>query len=522
MMNISPFKPGDKVVAYCRYSGGEEQGLKNTSTDEQEAAIRKYCEQAGLDLVKVYADPFVSGRSTKGRERYLEMMSDLLHTKRKKTGIEGLIAWDFERVHRNYDQAQLDAARLRMAGYKIYSLQQPIVDSGPFAHVLEAMYFASAQNQSDMISADVKRALQYNFKTYKVIPRSCIPDGWIAVKVDMGLYSDGTRRTGYRAEPDPLMIGPIREAVSARLSGAPIREIKHLLGKKFSDHPEKVEKLMMKPLLYGSMTYGDTTIENYCTPIIDKETFDRLQIANKSGKAKVRRPGSGAYSTDRALLCNLCWCGVCGERVYIERRKANGKLYETYYCNHKHSNWRKNVLDDLVRSAAVDILTGKKYEESKEMLLNRLRKAKPQEEDPSVIMDEIANIDKMLDGLTEAIALMPASRALALKLADLEAKRENLTARLKKPAERQFEGLDEVIDKMRDYTLSVLKDEKSSTDDLRSALSLFVSAVVTYPNGEVVIRYTLPGLANFGGELSGLPTAPPEGEGIYTQIKLRA
>ena len=76
--NISPFSAGDKVVGYCRYSGGEEQGLKNTSTDEQEAAIRKFCEQNELILVKVYADPFVSGRSTKGRDHYLEMMSDLL------------------------------------------------------------------------------------------------------------------------------------------------------------------------------------------------------------------------------------------------------------------------------------------------------------------------------------------------------------------------------------------------------------------------------------------------------------
>ena len=71
----SPFNTGDKVVAYCRYSGGEEQGLKNTSTDEQEAAIRRFCAENGLDLVKVYADPFVSGRSTKGREHYLEMLT---------------------------------------------------------------------------------------------------------------------------------------------------------------------------------------------------------------------------------------------------------------------------------------------------------------------------------------------------------------------------------------------------------------------------------------------------------------
>lgn len=61
----SPFQQGDKIVAYCRYSEGDEQGLKNTSTDEQEAAIRKFCDANGLEVVKVFADPFASGRSIK-------------------------------------------------------------------------------------------------------------------------------------------------------------------------------------------------------------------------------------------------------------------------------------------------------------------------------------------------------------------------------------------------------------------------------------------------------------------------
>ena len=60
---FSPFSAGDKVVAYCRYSEGDNQGLKNTSTEEQEHAIRQFCTQNGLELVKVYADPFASGRS---------------------------------------------------------------------------------------------------------------------------------------------------------------------------------------------------------------------------------------------------------------------------------------------------------------------------------------------------------------------------------------------------------------------------------------------------------------------------
>ena len=497
--------------------------MKNQSTEEQAEAIRRFCDQNGLELVRIYADPFASGRSVAKRDHYLEMLSYLLKGKKRVDGIAGLVVWDWERWGRNFDQAQLDAARLRMAGYKIHSLQQPIIDEGPFARVLEAMYFASAQNQSDMISADVKRALQNNFTKWRVIPRSCIPDGWVPVPVQMGFLSDGTPRVGYRAEPDPDLVAPIRQAIEARIAGTPISEIKHLLGVKFADHPKKVERLFEKPILYGSFTYGGTTIEDYCTPIIDRETYDRLQVANRSGKTKIRKPGSGAWSKDRAMLSGLLYCGVCGERVYINRRKAKGKVYETYYCNHKHSNFRRELLDEVIISAAIDILTGEKYDAAKTKLIEAMKQTDAQrDEDRGEILTEIMKLDKKLDNLTDAIADAPHSASLLLKLADLEAKRDNLTAKLTKPTEARYEALDGVLDDLRNNTLAVLQNEKSSVDDLRTALSLFISAVYLYPNGDVEISHSIPGLSQVESELSGLPTAPPEAELIYSQTVIKA
>ena len=98
--NTSPFSPGDKVVCYCRYSEGDDQGLKNTSVDEQEQAIREFCSANSLQLVQVFADPFASGRSVAKRDKYLEMLSFLLHGK-KKQDIAGVILWDYERYGRN-------------------------------------------------------------------------------------------------------------------------------------------------------------------------------------------------------------------------------------------------------------------------------------------------------------------------------------------------------------------------------------------------------------------------------------
>ena len=518
--NASPFQSGDKVVAYCRYSGGEEQGLKNTSTDEQEAAIRQFCEQNNLILVKVYADPFVSGRSTKGREHYLEMLSDLLHKKQKDTGIKGLVAWDFERIHRNFDQAQLDGARLRMAGYKIYSLQQPIVDTSPFAKVMEAMYFASAQNQSDMISADVRRALQSNFKKYKVIPRSCIPDGWIAVQVDMGSYSDGKPRVGYKAEPDPELAPKIREAIDKRMHGATLVEMREIIGGIF-ENKQKVymKRLMVKQLLYGQMTYGGCTMEDYCEPIIDKDTYTKLQLYNKYAPREHERP-QGHYSENRPLLSGMLFCGVCGKKAFLDRRKAKGKLYETYYCNDKHIGFLREILDNLVIEKGIELLSSEQYQNDVNAIVDGLKSPFESHMDNLSIQAEIAKIDRKIARISSAIEDSDnAPVTLVKRLSELEKQRAELVTECNQLDDTNSrDRILEEADRLRLLIIETLQNEKSTTDELRDALSLFIHSVVIYPENRVLIRHTLPGIVPVASNTSGEVTAPPLGVSIYSQL----
>lgn len=518
-MNASPFQPGDRVVGYCRYSGGEEQGLKNTSTDEQEQAIRAFCEQNGLVLVKVYADPFVSGRSTKGRDHYLEMMSDLLHEKRKKNDVKGCLVWDWERMHRNVDQAMLDASRLRMAGYKIYSLQQPIVDNGPFARVMEAMYMASAQNQSDMISADVRRALQSNFQKYKVIPRSCIPDGWIPVPVDMGFYSNGQPRKGYRAEPDPDLAPRIKNAIEKRMEGATIEEMTMIIGGIFAGkQKEYIRRLMLKPLLFGTMTYGGTTMEDYCTPIIDKDTYDRLQLYNEYAPKEHEKP-QGHYSKNRPLLSGLLYCGVCGKKAFLDRRRAKGRLYETYYCNDKHVGFRREILDKFVIEKGIELLSDEQYRKDVRSITEALKTPFASQPDNLSITAEIAKIDRKIARISSAIEDSDdAPATLVKRLSELEKERADL---MSQTATADPDVTDRILteaDRLRLSILEVLKNEKSGLEEIRTALSLFVASVVIYPEHRVLIRYTLPGFAEVASTTTRKVTAPPLGVAGYSQL----
>jgi DNA invertase Pin-like site-specific DNA recombinase len=68
----SPFQPGDLVVAYLRDSGHEDQEL---SVEQQEAAIRAWCDDQQLILTRLFIDAAAPGSSTGGRGQFLEMIS---------------------------------------------------------------------------------------------------------------------------------------------------------------------------------------------------------------------------------------------------------------------------------------------------------------------------------------------------------------------------------------------------------------------------------------------------------------
>ena len=515
----SPFNRGDRVVAYCRYSEGDEQGLRNVSTEEQADAIRKFCTDEGLELVQIFADPFASGRSVAGREHYLEMLSVLL--KKKHPDIQGVVLWDYERYGRNYDRAQYDTAALRMAGYKLYSMQQPITDGGPFAKVLESMYFASAQNQSDMISADVRRALRSNFEKHKVIPRSNIPLGWCAVPVSMGYYSDGHERIGYKAEPDPIISPKIRQAINKRLSGGSLDDCLEILDGVFKTR-WLLSRLFMKTLLYGSMTYGGVTITDYCEPIISRETFNALQVYNASQPHKTpRRVGAGAFSNKRAMLSGLLYCGVCGEPVYINRRKSKGHLYESYYCNHRHIGIRADSLEIFIITCVIDLLSGSRYEIAKRTLVEATQKGVDAPYSAEGYKSTLDRIDKQIDTLTEAIADAGAVRSLILKLKSLEQEREMVVSEMERADSIEPDKVEQAMDRMRGEVIAILKNEKSDTELIRTALSLFIQSITITEQGDIIIRHTLPGYSQVVSNNGECVSAPPCDEYAGAQLVTR-
>ena len=137
-----------------------------------------------------------------------------------------------------------------------------------------------------------------------------------------------------------------------------------------------------------------------------------------------------------------------------------------------------------------------------------------------MINTEIAKIDRKIARISSAIEDSDEAPATLVKrLSELEKQRAEYAQSLQ-PSD-DIDTRDKILeecDRIRHSILEVLKNEKSTTEELRNALSLFIHSVVIYPDNKVLIRHTLPGFGKVAGTNSGDVTAPLRAVSRYSQL----
>lgn len=130
---------------------------------------------------------------------------------------------------------------------------------------------------------------------------------------------------------------------------------------------DAVRKLMRRETIAGMFVYNRRYVhkgkelirpeeewivaENHHEPIIDKETFERLQMANKA-----RSTGHKDADNERWLLSGLVYCTHCGSKMVGRyKKKPSGREYFHYVCSNYlkkaacfHHYIERNTLEDYV------------------------------------------------------------------------------------------------------------------------------------------------------------------------------
>lgn len=113
--------------------------------------------------------------------------------------------------------------------------------------------------------------------------------------------------------------------------------------------------------------------ENTHPPLISKDRFDRIQQIIQDRKEKDNREWS---CTKKYLLSGLLYCSSCGNKLFggkIPKNRSKGKSkndrtdddYYFYYfdkkitgtCKNKNSNYRMEIVDDMVMNAIKQLFT---------------------------------------------------------------------------------------------------------------------------------------------------------------------
>ncbi len=371
----APATPSAQVTknafAYLRVSGGPRQKNNDYDPDglsisaQREAAGNKASSELNAEIVDEFSDPGKSAYvDLHKRTGFLEMLDEL---KRRNEGeamhVDYVIVWSLSRWARNQKDYWQTRELVRQAGAQLISVSEPMIgDNSAAAFFTESIIAAKNQYESMQTSENVKRSIYQKAKnggTY----------GWtrLGYRNTVDRLPDG--RKVAVAEPDPERAPFLTLAFQLYGSGEysiPQLEAElYRLGlrsrPRTSRPPQKVNSSSLQRILrdayyagwvvYKRGTPEQETFSGRHEPLIDQDTFDRVQNLLDAKRTAGERP-----QIHRHYLKGSIFCGSCGQRLSFGISTGrNGRKYAYFFCsariNRTRCEMRANIRPELIEQA---------------------------------------------------------------------------------------------------------------------------------------------------------------------------
>ncbi|HWS45965.1 MAG TPA: recombinase family protein [Acidimicrobiia bacterium] len=299
------------AAIYCRISldrAGDGLGV-----ERQEALCRKLATERGWPVAEVYVDNDRSAYSGKPRAAYQRMLADLGAGLR-----DAVVCVDLDRLTRRPAELEafMDLADTHRVALANVSGDTDLSSSdGRFkARIMGAVARQESERKGERVSREAEQAAR------RGVPR-------------------GSRRPfGY--EPDRVTVREdeaalIKDAVERVLAGVSLPSIARDWNALGISTPQgalrgwsgtSVVEVLRNPRIAGLRTYhGEVVSEGVWPAIVDRETFERLQVKIR----RSARPGRPA----RRLLSGIARCGLCGSPMWTStHQRAGGRRVPRYAC----------------------------------------------------------------------------------------------------------------------------------------------------------------------------------------------
>lgn len=374
-------------VIYARYSEGPQQ--TDQSIEGQVDDCKAYAAAHEISIVHIYADRHVSGKSTTGRDEFLQMMDDAAAGK-----FDVLIVWKIDRFGRSREDIVLGKIKLKKAGVKLLYAKEDIPDT-PEGILLESLM----EGLAEYYSADLRQ---------KVV-RGHIESA------KKGKFTVGRLPYGYKKDADQHIIideerAPIvQEVFREYVKGAQINELRELLYKNGikNSHGGLPSKSVVFRMVRNTRYLGKFDFHGVPIPapqIIDPDTFAEAEKRSESAK---KGGGVGKAKVNYLLSCK-CVCDYCGMIIDgICGTSHTGAIYHYYACTHcrKLKPIPQEALEDAVIQRTVeDVLT----EEMIGKIADRIMEMQNEGKDfqrIETVKKEIEQLKRKADNIVDAIAV---------------------------------------------------------------------------------------------------------------------
>lgn len=424
--------PGSVVWAYLRDSGGPTQ---DRSVEQQRDVLVNYCQRHGLDLTLVFSDVHRSGTSDTARDQFNEMIDMSVH---ERTRPHGILIWSTARFARNTLDAQFHRSTLRKRGIVIHSLTDEI-PGGKFQIAFEAIIDVANQEKAEQASREARRGLHSIVLKDGAVPGTP-PRGFKREPV-LTTSGEGVRRTLHRWVPDPALAPRVRQAFEMRADGRSLAEINKecwLFGSINS-----FATFWKNKLYIGILEYGDLVIENYCEPIVDRETWDAVQLISEKYAQHGHMSDERLHPRRQAsafLLSGLCRCGRCGSPMWGQTsHQRSGNKIEAYRCTQAHrrrdcelpripaSAFEQIIIDKLAETFSQPELYISIYRETQARRSTWLDK---REQERRQLENDLRGLRRQADNFAQAIGSMGFSETIGTQLAKNELEQRAIKLKL--------------------------------------------------------------------------------------------
>lgn len=415
-----------RAALYARVS--TEQQVDKDSIPAQVDALKKYAREHNYEVQDVYVDDGISGTLLNERDELQRLLENV-----KKRKVDIILICKLDRWFRSVKHYMNTQEILDQYGVPWKAIWENYETESPSGRLMVTQMLAFAEFEAGNTALRINKTFDYK-KTQHEVLSGKVPYGYVIKDKHM--------------IPDPEKAEIARQVFQTYIDTGSMCETMRLTQGHGLPKTQRAFKMMLQNEKYLGKAYG---YDDYCEPIIDKQTFETVQqmLSRNIKKNQI-------YNY---IFSGLVYCADCGKRMTgttdeYHQKKRRYKVYRCMYhfrplptCGNSkginETKIEKYLVENLKHLAFEDVKAEdrRKADNYKKQIANLERKMSRLKE---LYVNELINLDEYKHDMT-----------------DYKAQIEDFRSRLEK-----YEGTDKTALKnllntnLADWYWTLTEDEK--------------------------------------------------------------